>query len=50
MSTQVGKISIQFKRNKKGNLQQKNISISGSSYITSSFENIPDKKLPEKQI
>lgn len=50
MSTQTGKISIQFKRNKKGNLQQKNIFISGSDYQINSLENIPDKKLSERQV
>lgn len=50
MSTQTGKISIQFKKNKKGNLQHKNISIAVSDSQILYFDSIPDKKLPEKQI
>jgi CRISPR-associated protein (TIGR03986 family) len=50
MSTQTGKISIQFRKNKKGNLQQKNISLSGSDNQIRNFDSIPDIKLPEKQI
>jgi CRISPR-associated protein (TIGR03986 family) len=50
MSTQTGKISIQFIKNKKGNLQQKKISIAGSDNQVRNFDSIPDKKLPEKQI
>lgn len=44
MSTQTGKISIQFIKNKKGNLQQKKISIAGSDNQVHNFDSIPDKK------
>ncbi|WP_448573221.1 RAMP superfamily CRISPR-associated protein [Trichothermofontia sp.] len=50
MSSQAGKLSIQFKKNKKGNLQRKNISISLSNGQSFKFDNLPDKKLLENHI
>ncbi len=50
MSSQAGKLSIQFKKNKKGNLQRKKISISWNGNSVN-LDSIPDgKKLPEEQI
>lgn len=50
MSTQKGKISIQFTKNKKGNLQQRKIAITGGDNQVRNFDGIPDRKLPEKEI
>jgi len=50
MSSQAGTLSIQFKKNKKGNLQRKNISISLSNGQSFKFDNLPDKKLLENHI
>lgn len=50
MNSQTGQLSIKFKRNRKGNLQRKNVCISLSNDQTFKFDNIPDKKLPEDQI
>lgn len=50
MSSQMGQISIQFKKNRKGNLQRKNITVSLNSSQVYKLDNLPDKKLPEDQI
>ena len=50
MSSQMGQISIQFKKNKKGNLQRKNITVSLNSSQVYKLDSLPDKKLPEDQI
>jgi CRISPR-associated protein (TIGR03986 family) len=50
MSTQTGVLSIQFKKNKKGNIQRKNVLIALSSGQPYKFDNIPDPKLAEAQI
>ncbi|MBF2072930.1 MAG: TIGR03986 family CRISPR-associated RAMP protein [Synechococcales cyanobacterium C42_A2020_086] len=50
MSKQTGTLSIQFKKNKKGNLQRKSISISFGNGQSLKFDGFPDKKLPEHNI
>jgi len=50
MSTQTGILSVQFKKNKKGNIQRKNVLISLSSGQPYKFDSIPDPKLAEAQI
>lgn len=50
MSRQTGTLSIQFKKNKKGNLQRKSVSISFGNGQSLKFDGFPDKKLPEHNI
>lgn len=48
-----GTLTIQFKKNKKGNLKRKNISISSISLNNNQnyhFDQLPDKNLPESHI
>lgn len=50
MANHYGILTIQFKKNKKGNLQRKNVSIALSSNQNYRFDQIPDKNLPESHI
>ncbi|MDI9638259.1 TIGR03986 family CRISPR-associated RAMP protein [Geitlerinema splendidum] len=52
MTSEQGTLTIQFKKNKKGNLQRKDISISFTSNQNYRFDRIPDenKNLPETHI
>ncbi|MDR9403980.1 MAG: TIGR03986 family CRISPR-associated RAMP protein [Halothece sp. Uz-M2-17] len=50
MFPQTGELSIQFKKNNKGNLQCKKITITSKDNSAYKFDHIPDKKLPEEQI
>jgi CRISPR-associated protein (TIGR03986 family) len=50
MHSQTGELSIQLKKNKKGNLQPKKVSILLSSNQNYKFDKIPGKSLPEEQI
>ncbi|WP_072619860.1 TIGR03986 family type III CRISPR-associated RAMP protein [Spirulina major] len=50
MPTEVGQLFIQFKKNRKGNLQKKNVSVTLNDGQICKLDNVPGKNLPEEQI